>query len=204
MLRGGQVITSASLHGILDMETLMVKTLGAAVAGLASHWLYFVRGEHHLHAPLLFYGYILVAISIYVYERSQAGGQLDSGYLPSGFASASAIIAAYAVSLFSSIITYRLFFHRLRGFPGPLSLRVSKLWHVYKTLDSKNHLYLEGLREQYGSFVRTGEFDLCIGSAFVDRLPMMKDLPKLLFLTQTLFLPSTHMEQNAQNQAGTT
>ncbi|KAL9593418.1 MAG: hypothetical protein Q9179_005896 [Wetmoreana sp. 5 TL-2023] len=46
-------------------------------------------------------------------------------------------------------------FHRLRNFPGPRFAAVSKLWHIWQCRDSRNHLVLEDLRRQYGSFVLT-------------------------------------------------
>ena len=123
LVHNSQIITHLLL---LNMETLMVKILGAGVCGVASHWLYFVRGEHHLHAPILFYGYIVLALSVYLYEASRVGHH-DGGSSPTSLVSATAIVSSYAASLFTSVIIYRLFFHRLRNFPGPLPLRVSKL-----------------------------------------------------------------------------
>lgn len=52
---------------------------------------------------------------------------------------------------------YRLFFHPLRRFPGPVLARVSKLWHVFHCINSRNYLLLDKLHLQYGEFVRTGE-----------------------------------------------
>ena len=53
---------------------------------------------------------------------------------------------------------YRLFFHRVKGIPGPLLARITKLYHVYYALDTKQYLWLDGLNRRYGDFVRTGEF----------------------------------------------
>ena len=66
------------------------------------------------------------------------------------------ICSTYLSSLFASIIVYRTIFHELRQFPGPPFAKVSKLWHVAHCLDSKNHLFLDKLHQQYGDFVRTG------------------------------------------------
>ena len=63
----------------------------------------------------------------------------------------------YIVSLFSSIIVYRLFFHPLRHFPGPTLAAASKLRHVFKCRHGKNFRVLEDAHHQYGNFVRTGE-----------------------------------------------
>ena len=61
------------------------------------------------------------------------------------------------MSLFSSIIIYRLFFHPLRHFPGSKLAAASKLWHISKCGNGKNFRVLEDTRHQYGQFVRTGE-----------------------------------------------
>ncbi|PVI04480.1 cytochrome P450 [Periconia macrospinosa] len=67
-------------------------------------------------------------------------------------------------SLFSSIGVYRVFFHKLRSFPGPYLARVSKLWHVWKCVKSRsrNHLILDDLYKQYGDFVRTGPREITV------------------------------------------
>ncbi|KAL9105897.1 MAG: hypothetical protein Q9227_009008 [Pyrenula ochraceoflavens] len=75
---------------------------------------------------------------------------------------AALIIACYFVGLFVSITLYRLFFHRLRNFPGPKLAAVSKLYHVWQCLDSRNHQVLEDWHRQYGAFVRTGPAEITI------------------------------------------
>jgi len=125
--------------------------LFAAVAGFASHLLYFIRGEHHMNAPTLFYAYISLALGtllcqVYISEYLYAQAVQNT----------TAITGAYALSLFTSMTIYRTCFHRLHSFPGPFLARVSKLWHVYHVRHSQNHLLLHSLHKKYGSFVRTG------------------------------------------------
>jgi hypothetical protein len=63
----------------------------------------------------------------------------------------------FHVGLALSITVYRLLFHRLRSFPGPLGAKLSRFYAV--KLASKNlqyHLELQGLHRKYGDFVRTG------------------------------------------------
>ncbi|KAL9122404.1 MAG: hypothetical protein Q9187_001041 [Circinaria calcarea] len=72
------------------------------------------------------------------------------------------VFAAYALSLLTSIVIYRKGFHRLRKFPGPFMAGVTKLWHTANTLDSQNHILLDGLHEKYGDFVRTGPTEITI------------------------------------------
>jgi hypothetical protein len=61
------------------------------------------------------------------------------------------------VSLAASIAVYRLFFHRLRSFPGPWGAKLSRFYAVsLASKDLQYHLELQNLRKKYGDFVRTG------------------------------------------------
>ncbi|KAL4748735.1 hypothetical protein BDW72DRAFT_214564 [Aspergillus terricola var. indicus] len=72
------------------------------------------------------------------------------------------VIAGYLIAIFSSIFTYRAFFHRLNNFPGPFAARTTKLWHLWKTRSSQNHFLLADLQRQYGDFVRTGPSEITV------------------------------------------
>lgn len=63
------------------------------------------------------------------------------------------------ISLFSSILLYRAFFHPLKRFPGPFNARLSKFWSLKQVVDSKLRWWkiLDQLHEQYGDYVRTGK-----------------------------------------------
>lgn len=65
---------------------------------------------------------------------------------------------AFSAGLGASIFVYRLFFHRLRAFPGPLSTKISRFSTVGSVLMSgvRYYLVLEDLHKRYGDFVRTG------------------------------------------------
>jgi hypothetical protein len=132
----------------LEDTALPTKVWAAVALGLASHNLYFIRGEHHLAAPAIFVGAIVLSILIYVYEYRLAPAHAAFN--------AFSIIGAFNAALFTSMTVYRTLFHPLRSFPGPFSARISKLWHSYNILDSKNHVFLHGLYEKYGPIVRTG------------------------------------------------
>jgi tryprostatin B 6-hydroxylase len=69
------------------------------------------------------------------------------------------IFSCYLLSLGASVSVYRLFFHRLRHFPGPKLAASFKLWHVWQSRTSKNHLVMWSMFEQYGAVVRTGMFE---------------------------------------------
>ena len=137
-----------NLHTGLDDTTLAAKVWVAAAVGWASHGLYFIHGEHHLAAPAIFVGAIVLSVLIYGYEYNFGSG--------SAALNSFAIIGTFNAALFTSMIIYRTMFHPLRSFPGPFGAKVSKLWHSYQILDSKNHVFLHGLYEKYGTIVRTG------------------------------------------------
>jgi hypothetical protein len=130
---------------------MMSKPLFASILGLLAHQLVFIRGEWHLLAPTVFSIHILLALLLIGAEIQLNGNTSGSNVI------VLASITCYIVSLFTSITIYRICFHRLRHFPGPRLAAVSKLWHVWQCRDSRNHLVLERLRQEYGSFVRTGE-----------------------------------------------
>lgn len=57
--------------------------------------------------------------------------------------------------LFSSMMAYRLLFHPLKSFPGPVAARISALWLTKESIpDMTFYRQLRGLHDQYGDFVR--------------------------------------------------
>ncbi|PLB48501.1 putative cytochrome P450 [Aspergillus steynii IBT 23096] len=69
----------------------------------------------------------------------------------------------FNAGLTTSIIIYRAFFHRLRHFPGPWTLRLSRLFIVQRVLKrTQFHLNLETMHHKYGDFVRTGPREISI------------------------------------------
>lgn len=130
---------------------MMCRPLVASIVGLLAHNLVFIRGEWHLLAPRVVSVHFVLALLL-IGAEIQLNGNVNSSIV-SGLAS----VACYSISLFMSVVTYRICFHRLRHFPGPRLAAASKLWHVWQCRDSRNHLVLERLHQEYGSFVRTGE-----------------------------------------------
>ncbi len=63
--------------------------------------------------------------------------------------------------LIVSIAIYRLFFHRLRNFPGPLGAKLSRFYTVWKASKSVQY-YKEvaKMHQTYGDFIRTGQKSL--------------------------------------------
>ena len=113
----------------------------ATAAGVASHTFIFIHKEWHVQAPTILKLYTFIFFALIASEGPRIG---------------SLIAGCYCVALFSSIVLYRLLFHPLRRVPGPFLASVTKFWHVYRCLDSKNHLLLDRLCREYGPLVRTG------------------------------------------------
>lgn len=145
----------------MTRDMLLVWGVGSLL-GLVLHHLVLTRGEWHKQAPefLLSHVWILASLSIlkYYFRDSDVEHML---------AISRSIFIVYLLSLFISITLYRTTFHRLTraGFPGPWRLRVSKIFHVWICRNNQNHLWVHGLRERYGDFVRTGEYIVYIADS---------------------------------------
>ncbi len=166
-------------------------SLVAATTGVLSHLLYFIRGEHHKNALFLF------ILSIWLPPLSSL---VLVQFLESSFSHAAQLTAsftaAYLGALWTSMIIYRAFFHRLNHFPGPPLAKTSKLYHCFKLSKMDNFRKLTRWHEEYGDFVRIGTqsivngflvFDLCILKSY-----QKKKLPatcRIRLPDQTLYPP---------------
>ena len=125
--------------------------IAAIAAGVLAHNAIFIYGEWHLYATKVLKLHTLAYTGLIFFEAVYHKASLLVALTVS-----SQLFGMYILSLLASISIYRVFFHRLREFPGPFLASVSKLWHVAHCLDSKNHILLERLHLEYGDFVRTG------------------------------------------------
>jgi hypothetical protein len=84
------------------------------------------------------------------------------GYSPlSAMATTIYVAASFNVGVISSMLIYRLFFHRLRKFPGPFWAKISRFYPVYISKKSMQYfLDLQELHRTYGDIVRTGKIPL--------------------------------------------
>ncbi|CAD0109773.1 unnamed protein product, partial [Aureobasidium uvarum] len=78
------------------------------------------------------------------------------------FGQSSTLFGFVALGLYSSLLSYRLVWHPLRRFPGPLGAEVSSLWFSLQVTYFDAHRKALELYETYGSFVRVGSSDLMI------------------------------------------
>ncbi|KAM5434374.1 putative tryprostatin B 6-hydroxylase [Microsporum canis] len=142
------------------MATMTVLGLAAA-AGLLSHWQLFLRGEWERHAPLVAAFYSLAAAGL-------LAGLLFVQRLPvfDSVVTLAALAAAYSLSLFASICIYRLCFHALKQFPGPVAAKLSGFWSVASSLPQfKFHEAVQGLHAEHGDFVRIRPREISVNNA---------------------------------------
>lgn len=124
----------------------------ALCSGVLSHLCYFIQGEHHTKGPTLVALTFAAPFFVTTLE-TLLFGRFFAKSLFSNITFCSELLTG----LTTSVILYRLFFHRLKSFPGPPLARVTKWWHFSKVFrKSNNNHVLHELHGKYGDFVRTG------------------------------------------------
>lgn len=112
--------------------------LYAVSAGILSHLLFFIHGEHTLRAFTIAKAYLFTFTGTVVFLCLQSGMSYLGDFV--------IITTAYFTGLFLSIIAYRLLFHRLRSFNGPFAAKISKLYDLWM---SRNFQYESAARSQW-------------------------------------------------------
>ncbi len=137
----------------MRMEMLVPGTLAilAASLGVSSHLGYFIRGEHHMHSLRLFILLLTGPVILFVVIL----GIDETGSLTAVVRETATVVVSYLGSLTASILIYRVFFHPLRNYPGPISAKLTKLSHVLRlSRKSDNYLQVDRLHKVYGDIVR--------------------------------------------------
>jgi hypothetical protein len=128
----------------------------AAAAGVTAHLGYFIYGERHQEAPATVLLPIVTPTVMFWVQFLY----LQQAFAESAFYTL-AISSSFAIALWTSMVIYRLFFHSLRQFPGPIGARVSKFYHWYHSFPRFDCFqWLDRMHLQYGDFVRTGKLSL--------------------------------------------
>ncbi|PTB63052.1 cytochrome P450 [Trichoderma citrinoviride] len=127
--------------------------IASASAGLLSHLLYFIHGHKATQAPQILVFYLIAECFLYARSIHLLGAL--QGYL-----TASVISLCYFLALFTSIVIYRVFFHRLRHFPGPFWAKVTKFYSPWIAWDGKLHEKHAEFFEKYGDVVRIAPNEL--------------------------------------------
>lgn len=138
---------------VLDDSNLVTGCAAMAAAGVASHLLYFIRGDHNEYAhrwiTRSLTGISVLAGAVFHLTRYKA---VPTAVMTGLFA------GSYFTALFTSIGLYRVLFHPLRKFPGPAWAPLSNIGHAYHIRNSDNYFRIRELHEKYGPIVRTGTF----------------------------------------------
>ncbi|GAW25695.1 putative cytochrome P450 [Rosellinia necatrix] len=137
------------------MESLV--PVAALVAGITSHVAFFRVGEHHM------YGNKCILASIAGFALSTTV-QFHLFQLSANAAVLRTIVIAssYLGGLYSSIVIFRLFFHPLSRFPGPLGCKISSAWFATYLAGRDVFRQLVKLHQEHGNFVQFGSNDLSI------------------------------------------
>lgn len=128
-------------------------------AGIFLHLTLFRRGEWDAYSftVLQAAAAILLVAGLFVHEAFPETTPLGSAQHVTTWA-----VAAVA-GLFSSILVYRAFFHRLGHFPGPFPARLSTLYMTYFSA-TRGQIYrdVQALHGKYGDYVRVGPQEISI------------------------------------------
>lgn len=124
-------------------------TLWAVASGVAAHLFVFRRGEWDVASP-----------SIFVFYASTFVASAAACYVHLGLpiSVVARLGGCHALGLYSSMLLYRGFFHRLSNYPGPFLARLSNFYITARSM-KKLHLFeeVQQLHAQYGDYVRLGK-----------------------------------------------
>lgn len=138
----------------------MKREITIGIIGVLCHRLYFIRGEHHLKAPIYLLLWLFTTISGTLLIHFTQPYQPDDCFWQPIILSCYTLFVlqcAFFGPLYVSIAIYRIFEHPLREFDGPRLAAMSKFWHFFYMFKAQNHLLLDSLHRKYGSFVRIGK-----------------------------------------------
>lgn len=145
------------------MESTITLNLLAATSGVLTHIAIFRRGEWDVASPsvFVFYSTVFAAAALLSY----------SNFVSAPLSAIVQMAGSHVAALYSSMLVYRAFFHRLSKYPGPF---LARLTNFYITALSVKRLHLfkevQQLHQQYGDFVRLGECFQWFNGAFSCRL----------------------------------
>lgn len=127
----------------------------AAGLGIVAHLCFFRRFEVDTH-PLL----IAVCFSAAPSAVRETLSTYFQQYAHITTRTSVVTVGCFVLSLWTSMLLYRAFFHPLKTFPGPRPAKLSKIWAFVQTAKTGLKWYQvdEALHQEYGDYVRTGLF----------------------------------------------
>lgn len=149
--------TVNAISHTISINMSLSKNLVAAGVDLLTHNRIFIYGEWHRQAPELSAFSIILPFALWTLEFRH-----DRNLTYEAFTSAIIITGSFFAALFTSMVVYRIFFHFLRKYPGPVLVRVTKLWHFYHCRSRQNHFLMKQMRKQFGDHVRIGKKLPCL------------------------------------------
>lgn len=141
----------AQIH-LSKMEPKLLISGVCSAFGVICHLILFIKGEWDIYTGQLMATSVTVPAVIYgasAFLGNQTAQSIEFAIL---------FPLSWAAGLFTSIIVYRLFFHRLRHFPGPTSHAISTLLVIPSVLPHfQRWLKYKQFHDKYGDFVRIRE-----------------------------------------------
>lgn len=132
-------------------STLLLTASEAVLSGVAAHVLLWVHGEWdsfigQIILSALFAHFALLLILYFLYGQT----------ILATIVTASCLETLHLLGTFASITVYRVFFHRLRHFPGPWRAKIW-IWDIFSRTWNSGHrqsIVLDELHAKYGPVVR--------------------------------------------------
>ncbi|KDR72623.1 hypothetical protein GALMADRAFT_757265 [Galerina marginata CBS 339.88] len=99
---------------------------------------------------------------------------------PSSLSGLAWVYLTFYLTLIASVTAYRLSpFHPLAQYPGPMILKVTKLYGAWIAYTGKSHLYFKALHDQYGPTLRVGPNELStVEKEFIPEILGNQGMPK--------------------------
>ena len=135
----------------------MIAEIFAVGAGVAAHLRFFNHGEHHMYG-LRYLQFLICAFIV----SSLIFAQITSAKFREACTAVFDIFLFFLTGLYGSLAIYRLNFHPLKKFPGPLSGKLSSLCFSVRLTGLDAHRRVLALHQKYGDFLRIGSSDLSI------------------------------------------
>jgi hypothetical protein len=149
---------------LLQVFAIMADSIQYAIpfaTGIASHVLYFNRGEHHMHGVRYLQASLTLSLASILFLHKAQDQTLQNA-----ITTVAVLGGTFLSGLYTSLLVYRIFLSPLNKFPGPFGARISNFWLSTHIGTSSHALFkVQDLHKKYGPVVRVGSNDLAIADA---------------------------------------